>query len=105
MFYLWSCFRIIFWVLFLFEKMFNRSYNKTLALIHFLTLFLGVNLTFFPMHFLGLAGMPRRIPDFPDTFLFFNYISSIGSTISTVSVVIFLYILCSSFFKINPKAN
>lgn len=57
------------------------------------------------MHFLGLAGMPRRIPDFPDTFLFFNYISSIGSTISTVSVVIFLYILCSSFFKINPKAN
>ena len=82
--------------------MFNRSYNKPLALIHFITLFLGVNLTFFPMHFLGLAGMPRRIPDFPDSFLVFNYISSIGSTISTVSVIIFLYIVISAFYTRNP---
>ena len=87
---------------FWFQKMFNRSYNKPLALIHFITLFLGVNLTFFPMHFLGLAGMPRRIPDFPDSFLVFNYISSIGSTISTVSVIIFLYIVISAFYTRNP---
>lgn len=51
------------------------------------------------MHFLGLAGMPRRIPDFPDTFLFFNFISSIGSAISTMSVLLFLYIIFSAFYR------
>jgi len=74
---------------FWFEKMFGVTYNKTLALIHFWLFFIGINITFFPMHFLGLAGMPRRIPDFPDAFAPWNAVSSFGTIISTISVIIF----------------
>ena len=56
-------------------------------------MFVGVNLTFFPMHFLGIAGMPRRIPDFPDEFAGWNSIASFGSLISVCSVVLFIYIV------------
>jgi len=51
-----------------FEKIFGVKYSEVLGQIHFWLFFIGVNLTFFPMHFLGLAGMPRRIPDFPDCY-------------------------------------
>ena len=74
---------------FWFEKMFGVTYNKTLASIHFWLFFIGINVTFFPMHFLGLAGMPRRIPDFPDAFAPWNAVSSFGTIISTISVIIF----------------
>lgn len=74
-------------------KIFGRMYNETLAQIQFWTLFIGVNTTFFPQHFLGLAGMPRRIPDYPDAFEGWNYVSSIGSLISVVSMVLFLYVI------------
>ena len=74
-------------------KIIGKTYNEVLAQIHFWVLFLGVNLTFFPQHFLGLAGMPRRIPDYPDAFASWNAISSFGSIISVVATVLFGYIV------------
>ena len=55
-----------------FEKITGVRYSEILAQIHFWTFFVGVNLTFFPMHWLGAAGMPRRIPDYPDAYYIFN---------------------------------
>jgi cytochrome c oxidase subunit 1 len=72
-------------------KFLGLHYNELLGHINFWTLFIGVNLTFFPMHFLGLQGMPRRIPDYPDAFYGWNYVSSIGSIISIISIAIFIY--------------
>lgn len=78
---------------FWFPKMTGVMYSESLARVHFWTMFLGVNLTFFPMHFLGLAGMPRRIPDYPDAFAGWNMVASIGSMISAFSARFFLYII------------
>ena len=72
-------------------KILGRLPNETLGWIHFILFFIGVNLTFFPMHFLGLAGMPRRIPDYPDAYSNWNYIASFGSTISVISTLVFFY--------------
>jgi cytochrome c oxidase subunit 1 len=74
-------------------KILGKMYNETWAQVHFWTLFIGVNTTFMPQHFLGLAGMPRRIPDYPDAFEGWNYVSSIGSIISVVATAIFLYVI------------
>jgi cytochrome c oxidase subunit 1 len=76
-----------------FGKMSGRQYPETLGRIHFWTMFIGVNLTFFPMHFLGLAGMPRRIADYPDAFAGWNDVASIGSYISAASVLLFIFIV------------
>lgn len=80
-----------------FGKITGIRYNTILANAHFFTFFVGVNLTFFPMHFLGLAGMPRRIPDYPDAFYGWNNIASYGSAVSLLSVMIFLYVLYDAF--------
>jgi cytochrome c oxidase subunit 1 len=74
-------------------KMSGRQYNETLGKLHFWLTFIGVNLTFFPMHFLGLAGMPRRISDYPDAYAGWNYVASIGSYISGAATVLFVFIV------------
>lgn len=74
-------------------KIFGYIYNEMWGRFHFFTMFLGVNLTFFPQHFLGLNGMPRRIADYPDSLYYWNWISSIGSLISLFSAIIFIYII------------
>lgn len=74
-------------------KMTGLTYNEPLAQVMFWIMFAGVNITFFPMHFLGLAGMPRRIPDFPDEFAGWNSISSFGSMVSVWSVLLFVFIV------------
>jgi cytochrome c oxidase subunit I len=80
-------------------KMSGRQYNETLGKIHFWTFFIGVNLTFFPMHFLGLAGMPRRYVDYPDAFAGWNEIASIGSYISFAATLLFVYIVFDTFLR------
>jgi len=78
-----------FWI----PKMLGLEYNIMLGKVHFWLLFIGVNVTFFPQHFLGLQGMPRRISDYPDAFAGWNLISSFGSIISVVATWLFLYIV------------
>ena len=74
-------------------KMSGRTYNETLGKLHFWITFIGVNVTFFPQHFLGLAGMPRRYPDFPDAYAGWNFVSSIGSYISGAGMLLFVFIV------------
>jgi cytochrome c oxidase subunit 1 len=78
-------------------KITGRQYPEFLGQIHFWTFFLGVNLTFFPMHALGLAGMPRRIPDYPDAFSGWNWVCSLGSWVSVISLFIFFVVVYLTF--------
>lgn len=84
-----------------FSKITGVEYPEVLAQIHFWTFFVGVNLTFFPMHFLGLAGMPRRVPDYPDAFAGFNAVASFGSYLSAISGILFFYIVYVSLVHGN----
>ena len=80
---------IYYWI----GKMSGRQYPEWAGKLHFWVTFLGVNLTFFPQHFLGLAGMPRRYIDYPDAFAGWNYVSSIGSFISLGASVFFIFVM------------
>jgi len=78
-----------FWI----PKILGLEYDRMLGKVHFWLLFIGVNVTFFPQHFLGLQGMPRRISDYPDAFAGWNLISSFGSIISVVATWLFLHLV------------
>ena len=81
-----------------FGKMTGRIYNEFLGKLHFWLFFIGVNVTFFPQHFLGLAGMPRRIPDYPDAYAGWNLISSYGSYISFAATIMFFVSIVYALF-------
>jgi heme/copper-type cytochrome/quinol oxidase subunit 1 len=74
-------------------KITGLQYPEVLGKIHFWTTFIGVNLCFFPMHFLGLAGMPRRVPDYPDSYTPWNNVASLGSCITMMSSAFFVYVV------------
>ncbi|WP_291298358.1 cytochrome c oxidase subunit I [Elioraea sp.] len=78
-------------------KMSGRQYPEFWGKVHFWTTFVGVNLTFFPMHFLGLQGMPRRYPDYPDAFWGWNMLASWGSYLTFASSIVFLYVVYRTF--------
>ena len=86
-------------------KMSGYQYNETLGKIHFWITFIGVNLAFFPQHFLGLAGMPRRIPDYPDVYAGWNYISSIGAFIGGGAALFFLVVIAEMFIVKRKAGN
>ncbi|MDB5457103.1 MAG: cytochrome c oxidase, subunit, partial [Caulobacter sp.] len=91
---------------FWFPKFTGYMYNEFLGKLHFWITFVGVNLAFFPMHFLGLQGMPRRYVDYPEAFTYWNHISSIGYAITAVGVVVFLVILLEAAIRRRPaEAN
>nr|YP_007026934.1 cytochrome c oxidase subunit I [Nuttalliella namaqua]AFV32079.1 cytochrome c oxidase subunit I [Nuttalliella namaqua] len=82
-----------------FPLMIGITFNKKWLYIHFLITFIGVNLTFFPQHFLGLSGMPRRYSDYPDYYYKWNNLSSFGSIITFISTIFFLIIIWDSMTK------
>jgi cytochrome c oxidase subunit 1 len=88
-----------------FGKMSGRQYPEWAGKLHFWTTFIGVNLTFFPMHFLGLAGMPRRVPDYPDAYAGWNLIASYGSYLSAASTVFFLWMVIRTLAVGEKVAN
>jgi len=94
-----AAFTIFAGVYFYFGKMTGRQYSEPLAKLHFWLFFIGVNLTFFPQHFLGRQGMPRRYIDYPEAFAFWNKISSTGALISFSSFLLFFGIVIYALLK------
>jgi len=85
------------------ELLTGVKYSEFLGRIHFWLTFVGVNLTFFPMHFLGIAGMPRRISDYPDIYWAWNYFSSVGSLVSVFGIIVFLRMIYEILKKHNDQ--
>jgi cytochrome c oxidase subunit 1 len=89
-----------------FEKMWGVKYREWLGALHFWITFVGVNLIFFPQHFLGLQGMPRRYPDYADAYAHWNWVSTLGYKIMAASMVIFFVnIIYSLFFGKKAEGN
>src|SRR5438128_3191780 len=82
-----------------FPKMTGYMYSETIGKLHFWLTFIGVNVVFFPQHFLGLAGMPRRIADYPDAYAGWNYVSSLGSFVSALGLLIFFVGVAQAFMR------
>jgi cytochrome c oxidase subunit 1 len=88
-----------------FPKMTGYMYNETIGKVHFWLTFVGVNVVFFPQHFLGLAGMPRRVADYPDAFAGWNYVSSLGSFVSALGTLVFFYGVVQAFMRKEKAAD
>lgn len=88
-----------------FPKITGYMYSEKLGILHFWMSFIGVNMTFFPQHFVGLAGMPRRYADYPDAFAGWNLVSSIGAYITVVGLVVFFYCIAQSFRQGNKALD
>jgi len=82
-----------------FPKMTGYMYDERLGNLHFWLLFVGINLVFFPQHFLGLAGMPRRYVDYPDAYWQWNFVSSIGALVALAATIVFVYAIYEAFTK------
>ena len=82
-----------------FPKMTGYMYSEFTAKLHFWLMFIGANITFFPMHFLGLAGMPRRIADYPDAYSGWNMVASLGSYLSFAGMIVFLFAIAQAFAR------
>jgi cytochrome c oxidase subunit 1 len=88
-----------------FPKMTGYMYNESIGKLHFWLTFVGVNVVFFPQHFLGLAGMPRRIADYPDAFAGWNLVSSLGSYVSAFGALVFFYGVYEAFAHKRKAAD
>jgi cytochrome c oxidase subunit 1 len=87
-----------------FPKMTGYMYNEALGKLHFWLTFIGTNVLFFPQHFLGLAGMPRRYADYPDAYAYWNWWSSFGSYISAAAAIVFIIGVLYAYFVSRTKA-
>ncbi len=87
-----------------FPKMTGKMYRESLGNLHFLLMFVGVNLVFFPQHFLGLQGMPRRYIDYPEAYAFWNHISTYGYYVMLAGMGVFIVKVVDAFFIYNKKA-
>jgi len=83
---------------FWFKKLTGFTYSRFLSHVHFIVTFIGVNITFFPMHFLGLSGMPRRIPEYPEMFSWINQIATFGNDLNNVALIVLLILLANAFY-------
>jgi cytochrome c oxidase subunit 1 len=85
-------------IYFYFPKMSGRWYPEWAGKLHFWMMFIGANITFFPQHFLGRQGMPRRYIDYPEAFAYWNYVSSLGAFLSFASFLFFIGVIFYSLF-------
>jgi cytochrome c oxidase subunit I len=88
-----------------FSKMSGREYNELLGQLHFWVFFVGVNIVFFPQHFLGLQGMPRRIPDYPEAFAYWNQVSSYGYAVMALGMLFFFVNIAMSLIGGRKAAD
>jgi cytochrome c oxidase subunit 1 len=88
-----------------FPKMTGYMYSETIGKVHFWLTFIGVNIVFFPQHFLGLAGMPRRVADYPTAYEGWNMVSSLGSYVSFLGMLVFFYGVAVAFMRKEKAAD